>query len=72
MNIGQLKLSDFGRGLVIFVFSAVLTALLQMLNNGFGAIDYKSLLLIAATSGISYLLKNFFTDKESGKFLGRV
>lgn len=60
----SLQAQDFLKGLIVAVFASVLTALLQMLQNGFDGIDYKTLALIAITSGISYLLKNFFTNSD--------
>ncbi len=66
-----LKLNDFTKGLAVAVLSAVLTTLYQMLQNGFGAIDYNQILLIAILSAISYLTKNFFSDSE-GRILGKI
>ena len=67
----SLQTRDFIKGLIVFVFGAVLTVILQMLQSGFSNIDYKQIILIATTSAISYLLKNLFSDNQ-GKFLGRV
>lgn len=70
-KIGFLDSRDFIKGFIMFVFGAVLASLLQMLQNGFNGIDYKVILLVATTSGISYLLKNLFSS-EDGKFLGKI
>lgn len=67
----SLQIQDFAKGLVIFVIGAIFTALLQMLQDGFSGIDLKRIALIAAISGISYIVKNCFST-EDGKFLGRI
>jgi hypothetical protein len=62
---------DFLKSFVVFVFAAVLDVLLQQISQGFGAFDYKQILLVATTSGISYLLKNLISD-SNGKILGKI
>ena len=64
----KLDLKDLAKGLVVAVLSAILTGLYQALNAQ-AIIDPKQLLLIGATAGVGYLIKNFFTD-SSGKLGG--
>jgi len=66
----SLQTRDFIKGLIVFVIGAVLAALYQMLQNGF-AVDYNQIIQIAILSGLSYLLKNLFSNSE-GKFLGKI
>ena len=42
-EIFRLDIKDFSRGLLVAVFGAVLTTLLQMIQNGFNGIDYKQI-----------------------------
>ena len=67
----SLQTKDFLKGLLIAVLSSVFAILLQMLNNGFDGINLKQLALVAITSGLSYLLKNYLTD-SNGKILGKI
>lgn len=61
----QLNWNDLTRGLLLAVISAVLTAVLEGLNEGgFEAINWKAILLVGATTAVSYLVKNFFTPTE--------
>jgi len=66
--------SDFARGLIVVVLSAVLTILLEMIKNA-GLVldvqDWQQVLTIAITSGLGYLIKNLATNKE-GKLLGKM
>ena len=62
----RLGKSDFVKGLVVAVISAVLTAVTQMLGTG---IDWAEIGHIALIAGIGYLSKNLLTDAD-GKFAG--
>lgn len=60
-----LNWNDLTRGLLLAVISTVLTALLDALQkSGFDNIDWKAILLVGATTAVSYLVKNFFTPSE--------
>ena len=68
----QLNWQDFGRGLVVAVITAILTALSTMINeNGlmFSAGDFQLIIQVGITAGIGYLIKNFSTNSanELGK-----
>jgi hypothetical protein len=56
--------ADAGKGLVVAVITAVLTALLPILESGTFDINWKQILIVGATAGVGYLLKNFFTPTE--------
>jgi hypothetical protein len=72
MNSLFLKLnrSDFAKGLILAVITAVLGALYQLLQTkGFAltGIDLQELLKIALTAFVGYLSKNLLTN-SSGEF----
>ena len=63
----QLNGRDFLKGLVVTVVSAVLTLVLSLLNsNGleFSMAEWQQVGVVALTAGLSYLLKNFASDKD--------
>ena len=62
----RLGKSDFVKGLLIAVLSAVLVAVQQGLSTG---IDWTQMWHIALTAGIAYLIKNLLTTSD-GKFAG--
>jgi hypothetical protein len=67
-DLFKLNDKDFIRGLIVTVFSSVLALVVKLLeNNGFSLTleDLKAVLLVGIISGLSYLLKNFTTDKDS-------
>lgn len=66
----ELQKNDFIKGGIVAVITAVLTSILQMLQNGGFVIDWMTVLNVAIVAGISYLLKNLGTN-EQGKFAGR-
>lgn len=68
-QLWSLTKNDYLKGLVVAVIAAVLTVILQTLQNGL-AIDWNQVLTIALTAGIGYILKNLATD-ENGKLGGR-
>jgi uncharacterized MnhB-related membrane protein len=59
---GQFSLNykDLLKGLVLAVISAVLTALLPLLQAGDFKLNWALIGTVAATTAVSYLLKNFF------------
>lgn len=74
-NLFNLNLNDFFKGLVVAVLSAVLQFLYQLIvAHGFDITktDLQQLLSVAALAGLSYLAKNFLTDKSTGKFIGKI
>ena len=66
----NLNLSDAVKGLVIAVLTTVLTGLLKVFETGTlpSTSDLQQIGVIAITAGISYLLKNVFTNSD-GKLL---
>ena len=62
----NLNLRDLAKGLLVAVISAVVTALYQIVSTGaFPSIqDLKSVGLVALTTGLAYLIKNFFTPTQ--------
>jgi len=63
----KLNLSDVIKGCIVSVITAILTALLPLLQSG-QIPEYKTLLFAGLTAGVSYLLKNLFTS-STGDFL---
>ncbi len=62
--------SDIGKGLVMYVLGAVLTALYEALNTGM-AVNFHSMLIVGGLSALSYIIKNFFSTPD-GKVLGKI
>lgn len=62
----SLNLQDLGKGALVSAGAAGLTALYTVLNSGVTPTlaDLKSIGLVALTSGIAYLVKNFFTPEQ--------
>jgi uncharacterized MnhB-related membrane protein len=68
----SLNLQDALKGLIVAVFSAVITflySLVTMPSFAFTDISLKQMGTVAFIALVSYLAKNFLTDEE-GKFLG--
>lgn len=66
----SLNLPDWLKGLVMAVISAVLVTVQQTLaTGGISTIDWQVVGGIALTTGVSYLIKNFFSD-TNGKVAG--
>ena len=63
------NVKDAIRGVLMAVISAVLTVILQVLQNG-SAIDWKAVGVVALIAGISYILKNFFSNDKG--FAGKI
>ncbi len=65
-----INLTDAGRGLFLAVATASGTALLQILNSG--ALPDKTSLkpigIAGAAAGLSYVMKNFFTNSKDKMF----
>ena len=63
------NVKDAIKGVIMAVISAVLTVILQVLQNG-SAIDWKAVGVVALIAGISYILKNFFSNDKG--FAGKI
>ena len=66
----SLAKNDFVKGLVIAVLGTVLFAVKEAIENGgFSAIEWGNVLTLAVLAGLTYLIKNFFTNSngELGK-----
>lgn len=59
-----LNLRDLLRGLLVAVISGVLTALLPLLQDPEFIFKWRNIGVVAATTGISYLLKNWISPGE--------
>jgi len=68
-QLWSLTKNDYLKGLVVAVIAAVLTVILQTLQNGL-TINWNEVITVALTAGIGYILKNLATD-ESGKLGGK-
>lgn len=66
----KLNWSDFSKGIIVAILTAVLTYIANALQVSGLNLDFSQVLSIAITAGISYLAKNLLTDSE-GKVLGR-
>ena len=63
----RLDKNDFIKGLIVTVVTAVLTALLKVIETGgleFNMANAKVIATVAITAGISYILKNFASNSE--------
>jgi hypothetical protein len=66
-----LDLADFGKGLLITVFTAVITFLYEMLQAGTLIFDLallKTIGLTALSAGLAYILKNLFSNSQGEVF----
>lgn len=66
-GIFKLGLADVGKGLVVAVLTAVAMYLLSVLNApgfDFATINWAEIARLALSSGLGYLVKNFFTDNQ--------
>ena len=68
-NLFKLGLNDAIKGLVMAVLGGVIVFVYGSLDGG--AIDWKQVIQVAISSGLGYLIKNYFTD-DSGKLLGKI
>lgn len=62
---------DIFKGFILATITAIITSLYAIINTGTFPTDWatwKTILLIALSAGISYLLKNFATNSKD-KFL---
>ena len=69
----SLEAKDYIKGLIVAMLSAAVQILYTVMSQGGSlfTIDWKNLLNVSIVAGLSYLIKNFFTDHE-GKFGGKI
>jgi hypothetical protein len=67
-TIFTLNTTDFIKGLIMAVFSSVITIVYQTVEVGSLTFDWKSIGTIALTSAIGYIMKNLLTN-STGQFL---
>jgi hypothetical protein len=65
-NFMNINLFDILKGFFVAVITAVLTTVLNLLQTGADLLnlDWKSILTIAVTSGIAYIVKNLLTNNK--------
>lgn len=61
---GTLNWRDLLKGLLLTVISAVLTALLPLIQAGNYKLNWEMIITVASITGISYLLKNLGSPAE--------
>lgn len=61
----SLNFTDLAKGLLLAVISAVLTTIETSLSAGSLTFDWKAIGIVAATTAVSYLAKNFFTPAQT-------
>lgn len=72
MNSVFLKLGvqDYAKGVITAFVSAVLTGVYTALSTIPPHLDWKQIGIVGATAGVSYLIKNVFTNSE-GQILAK-
>jgi len=62
---------DLGKGLIVTVFTTFISSLISFLDTlQFPDIqDFRRILLAGVAAGLSYLLKNFFTNSQGKIFI---
>jgi len=66
-NLYKINVKDALRSFLLVVISSVLTAIVSMLDAGEISLtmdNIKAIITTGVLAGISYLLKNFFTDSR--------
>ncbi len=56
-----LNISDVWKGLIVSVLSSVITIVVNTLQQGSLTFDWKAIGITALTTGLAYIMKNFFT-----------
>lgn len=69
-DILNINWKDVVKGLVVAVFTSILTAVYQMIERQ-DEISFKQLATIGSLSMIAYLIKQLGTDTDN-KFLGKI
>lgn len=70
----KLNWGDLAKGLFVAIGTPMFVALLHAMSvPGFDfiAFDWKSLIMLGVSAGVTYLVKNFFSD-STGKVFGRI
>lgn len=73
-KLWQLSQSDVVKGLIIAVLAPMVAALanaMQVPGFDFTNFDWNTMLSIGLTAGLTYLMKNFASDKD-GRFFGKI
>jgi hypothetical protein len=65
-KIFKLNASDFVKGLVLTILTALVTGLYELIQSGwqltFDWLTFKPIVMTAAAAALSYLIKNFLTN----------
>ena len=64
-SLFSLNLSDLGKGMLVAVGGAVITAVENVAQSGSFSFDWKAIAGVALAAGLSYLGKNFFTPAKT-------
>ena len=64
-SLFSLNLTDLGKGLLVAVGGAVVTAVENIMQSGSLSFDWKAIASVALAAGLSYLAKNFFTPAKT-------
>jgi len=62
----NLNIFDIFKGFFVAVITAILTTILNLLQTGSDilSLDWKSILSVALTAGIAYIVKNLLTNNK--------
>jgi hypothetical protein len=63
-SLFSLNLTDLGKGLLVAVGGAAITAVENVMQSGSVSFDWKAIGSVALAAGLSYLGKNFFTPAK--------
>lgn len=65
-NFFSLNIFDILKGFFVAVITAILTTILNLLQTGSDilSLDWKSILSVALTAGIAYIVKNLLTNNK--------
>jgi len=67
----KLKTNDFVKGLIVAMLAAIITSVYSLIQQGSLQMDWltwKPIFLTAVGAGLSYIIKNFFSNSD-GQFL---
>ena len=67
-DLWNVKLGDFGRGLIVAICTVPITIVLDSVNAGSFDFDWKKIAAAAVAGGLAYIVKNFLTG-ANGKVL---
>lgn len=66
----HLNWADLAKGIVMAVIGAILTAIYQAVSAGM-TIDIRSMATVGLLAGLSYIIKNWFSDSQ-GRVFGKI